>query len=62
MSSCFGKDWELLLIDDKSTDNSLGIIKEAAARNGNIRYFSHALRRARPAVLKQDLIMPAAKS
>lgn len=45
MNKSFGDDWQLLLIDDKSTDNSLNIIKVVSAKNARVRYFSHIARR-----------------
>lgn len=45
MRSNFGDDWELLLVDDKSTDSSLDRIKEACAKDNNILYFVHEKRK-----------------
>jgi len=36
-----GKTWELLLINDASTDNSLEILKRFSQKNKQIRYVSH---------------------
>ena len=33
------KDWELLIIDDCSTDNSAEIIREYSSRDSRIKYF-----------------------
>jgi glycosyltransferase involved in cell wall biosynthesis len=35
------QDWELLIIDDASTDNSISIIKEIASKDGRIRVLLH---------------------
>lgn len=34
-------DWELIIVDDGSTDNSLNIIKEFAQKDSRIKYFTH---------------------
>ncbi|MBU0953706.1 MAG: glycosyltransferase family 2 protein [Nanoarchaeota archaeon] len=38
MQANYGNDWEFILVDDFSTDNSAEIIKDIAKKRGNIRY------------------------
>lgn len=45
MRARFGDDWELLLVDDKSSDGSLAKIREAASKDSHIRYLCHEVRR-----------------
>jgi glycosyltransferase involved in cell wall biosynthesis len=37
----YGKTWELVLVNDASTDNSLKVMKEISKKNRNVKYFSH---------------------
>ena len=41
MNNHLGNDWELLLIDDNSSDNSYNIMKENSEKNNKIRVFHH---------------------
>lgn len=47
------KDWELILVDDGSTDNSLKIAQDFSARDNRIRVISDGLNKKLPARLNQ---------
>ncbi len=52
MKNCCGKNWELLLIDDNSSDKSLKIMDNLAKKNENIRTFHHEENRGQTGCFK----------
>lgn len=48
-SACFGRAWEVVLVDDASTDGSLAVIKRLAQKQPELRWLSFAENRGQSA-------------